>query len=67
MMQVKVLVRNVYGVSKAYPVNKAAKLFAAIAGTKTLTVQTLAQAQQLGYQIIQETPATELAFVEVEA
>ena len=37
--------REVYGVAKFYPMNTTAKLFAEIAGTKTLTEQTIGLAQ----------------------
>lgn len=63
--EVIVKVRNVYGEPKAYPVNEAARLFASIACTKTLTVETLAKAKLLGFEIIQETPAEDLAFMPV--
>lgn len=46
-------VKNVYGVLKAYPVNTAAKIFAEIAGTKTLCVTVLQRAQELGHEIKQ--------------
>lgn len=49
--QVKVNLKSVYGEVKAYPVNDAAKTFAAIAGTKTLTVQSLKQIKALGFEI----------------
>ena len=45
-------VRNVYGEPKAYPACPAARIFADIAGTKTLTAATLHLAQQLGYRVI---------------
>lgn len=63
--KVIIKVRNVYGTDTAYPVNEAARLFASIAGTKTLTVETLAKAKLLGFEVVQETPATDLAFMEV--
>jgi glutamate formiminotransferase len=50
---VQVSVRMVYGVPSIYPVNEAAKIFAAIAGTKTIQTQTLAKAKALGYRIDQ--------------
>lgn len=43
--------REVYGNVTIYPVCDAAKLFAAIAGTKTLTPPTLRLIAQLGYGI----------------
>lgn len=50
-------VRNVYGNTTIYPANEAAKLFAKIAGTKTLTNATLALAEQLGFSIEEASPA----------
>lgn len=44
-------VRSVYGNEVAYPINETAKLFARIAGTKTLSPQTLAYAKALGYRV----------------
>ena len=55
----KILIRldKNYGIETAYPVCDAAKLFARIAGTKTLTHNTLRDVAALGYQIevVQET------------
>jgi hypothetical protein len=50
-MQIKIEMRNVYGETKAYPVCTAAKLFADIAGTKTLTRHTLRSVLALGYSV----------------
>ena len=46
-----------YGIETAYPFCEQAKLFAKIAGTKTLTHNTLRDVQALGYEIVvaQET------------
>ena len=44
-------IRNVYGQQTIYPANLDADIFAAIAGTKTLTKRTLQYAEQLGYTI----------------
>lgn len=49
----QVEVRNVYGKPVVYPSNKTAELFAAIAGTKTLSTAVLANARQLGFDIKQ--------------
>lgn len=49
-------VRDVYGEAKCYPANDAARLFAEIAGTKTLTAATLDRAERLGYAIVDVTP-----------
>jgi hypothetical protein len=48
---VQVHVKSVYGEDKVYPVNEAAETFARIAGTKTLTPQTMMLIRQLGYTI----------------
>jgi hypothetical protein len=53
----KVLVvklQSVYGKQVIYPVNAQAKIFASIAGTKTLSSAVITQAAQLGYSIRQE-------------
>jgi hypothetical protein len=47
--QIKVERRNVYGVTKYYPVCDNAKLFARIARTITLTPEALKHAQSLGF------------------
>ena len=48
-----ITVRNVYGNDMVYPVNDTAKLFAKIAGTKTLRSETLMYAEALGFDIEQ--------------
>ena len=53
----EVKVRTAWGEERIYPVNKAAKIIAAIAGTTTLTDSTLALAKKLGYKVVQ--PAKE--------
>lgn len=50
---ITIQVKDVYGVPTVYPVCEAAKLFADIAGTKTLTHRTLTQIEALGYEIVQ--------------
>jgi hypothetical protein len=45
---------NNYGKQVIYPVNAQAKLFAQIAGTKTLSEFVITMAAQLGYEIKQE-------------
>ncbi len=49
--RITVKIRNVYGEDKIYPVSDQAKLFANIAGTKTLTDYTIAKIKELGYTI----------------
>ncbi len=48
---ITITLRNVYGETKAYPTCPTAKLFAKIAGTKTLTIHTLAKIMEMGYAI----------------
>lgn len=53
----EVEVRTACGEERIYPVNKAAKIIAALAGTTTLTDSTLKLAKKLGYKVVQ--PAKE--------
>lgn len=48
-MEIVIKRREVYGEVKYYPVCEKAKLFATIAGTKTLTRPVLAKIKELGY------------------
>lgn len=50
---VQVQVKSVYGSQMIYPANETAELFAAIAGTKTLSNVALAYAERLGFQVKQ--------------
>jgi hypothetical protein len=50
-MSITIAIKNVYGNQTIYPVCEKAKIFAALAGTKTLTVQAIAQIKLLGYAI----------------
>lgn len=50
-MFVEIQIREVYGASKFYPANDTAKIFAEIAGTKTLTKNTLDKIKRLGIDI----------------
>jgi len=53
-MQTKLVVitlQSSYGNVKAYPRNEQALVFANIAGTRTLTIETLKQITLLGYSI----------------
>lgn len=54
--QIKVQIRNVYGNETIYPACPDAVAFANIAGTKTLTSDTLRQIKRLGYAIVVECP-----------
>ena len=47
----KVFVRDQYGQQAFHPANEAARLFAAIAGTKTITPANLSHILKLGYSI----------------
>ena len=49
--EIRVVVKNVYGTDKVYPYCMKARHFAEIAGTKTLTRDTLRLVQLLGYQL----------------
>jgi hypothetical protein len=48
---ITVEVRDVYGRQTAYPMDTAARIFADIAGTTTLTDMTLKRIKALGYHI----------------
>lgn len=50
---VTVTVRRVYGMPVIYPSDANARSFAAIAGTKTLTRQTVRQIKNLGFEIVE--------------
>jgi len=49
--EIRVVVKNVYGTDKVYPYCMKARHFAEIAGTKTMTRDTLRLVQLLGYQV----------------
>ena len=49
-MEILVNVRNVYGKIVYYPADKNAEIFAKIAGTKTLTGETMRNIQELGIE-----------------
>lgn len=48
-MKITIQLRSIYGRTKAYPVCDRAKAFASIAGTSTLTINTLRNIDALGY------------------
>jgi hypothetical protein len=50
-MNITVEVRDVYGQTVFYPMCDKAKLFAQIAGTKTVTPDTLHKIEALGYSV----------------
>lgn len=51
--KITIQVRNVFGNDTVYPVDQAAKEFASIAGTKTLTRDSLASILRLGFVIVE--------------
>lgn len=51
-MQIIVDIRNNYGSEAIYPVCEQAKLFAELAGTKTLTREAVALIKALGYRVV---------------
>ena len=53
MIKVQIQIRNVYGEEKAYPVNTAAACIARIAGTKTLTRNSLVHVLAMGMMIVE--------------
>lgn len=60
---ITVEVRSVYGRDTIYPVCEAAKAFASIAGTTTLTVPVLKQIMGLGYEVKYQLPRNHLFVV----
>jgi hypothetical protein len=50
-MEIIIRAKDIYGERKFYPVCETAKLFAAIAGTKTLTVPVLGSIKAMGYKL----------------
>ena len=50
-MKIIVRVQDNYGKTSVYPVCKRAKMFAEIAGTRTLTLKTIKIIKSLGYEI----------------
>lgn len=52
-MLIEIEVKNVYGVPKIYPVSEGAKILAAIAGTKTLSVEDIKNANKLGLTVVE--------------
>lgn len=64
MISILIRSREVYGKTTWYPLCSDAKLLAAIAGTKTLTVETLSLARKMGIDVFidnePQLPAWEL-------
>ena len=50
---VTVSVRRIYGMPVIYPADANARSFAAIAGTKTLTRQTVRHIKNLGFEVVE--------------
>jgi hypothetical protein len=50
-MEITVRITSVYGAKTVYPVCETAKIFADIAGTKTLKPETIAKVKALGYTV----------------
>lgn len=53
---VELLVREQYGQQTFHPHNDTAHLLAAIAGTKTITKQTIGYILKLGYEVVYKHP-----------
>jgi hypothetical protein len=51
-MQIVIQIRTVYGNTAFYPICDKAKLFATIAGTKTLTATVLSNVAALGIEVV---------------
>lgn len=49
-------IRHVYGVATAYPACATSALLARLAGTKTLTAESLATIRELGYTVTVKQP-----------
>lgn len=60
---IAIRLREVYGKNVAYPANEQAELLARIAGTTTLTHETLCLAERMGFEIV--TIANTAAWKEV--
>lgn len=58
--EITVEVRSVYGRDTIYPVCDAAKAFARIAGTKTLSVDVVKRIMFLGYEVKYQLPRSHL-------
>jgi hypothetical protein len=60
-MQATIEIKHVYGVQTAYPACATAALLARLAGTKTLTAESLATIRALGYRLeIKQPDAADL-------
>ena len=52
IMQIVIQIRTVYGNTSFYPICDKAKIFATIAGTKTLTATVLSNVAALGVEVV---------------
>lgn len=59
MRAINVRFKDVYGVTKCYPACTQAERFAAIAGTKTLTPQTLKLIMSIGFMVVPQDMSVE--------
>ncbi len=57
MKSIKIQIRSVYGRDTIYPACETSKMFAALAGTKTLTEDAMRIIKAAGYQITVIAPA----------
>lgn len=60
-MTVIIKIKSVYGQDKVYPLCETGKAFARIAGTKTLTEQTIHEMKAIGVKFVQEINPTFLS------
>lgn len=51
MSDIKVKVRNVYGVERIYPVCESADIFTRLTGQKTLSRESIALIKKLGFSV----------------
>ena len=61
MKTITISIRSIYGVDTAYPACSVSVMFAALAGTKTLTAQALRIIRDNGYTINVEAPRVSFA------
>lgn len=51
-MDIKVTIKNIYGVDKVFPADEKARLLAELAGTKTLTTSAIELIKKLGFKVL---------------
>ncbi len=59
-MKIEIEVRDIYGIRTIYPHCQTAKLFAKLAGTRTITRHALETIKQLGYTVEVKQPEVQL-------